>query len=232
MNNQVTFFLPIRKGSQRVKNKNTRTFAGIEGGLVRLKLEQLLKSTRIDQIVLSTNDEVSMEIAKNLDSSESKIKVVPRPEELCLDITSLSELIKYVPTIIKKGHILWGHATTPFATAEVYDQVVDQYFNQIKNGYDSLITILELQNFILNKEAKIINYEHSEGKWPRTQDLPVLYEVNHAVFMTSRVIYLNNLDRIGSKPYLFTQNKIESFDIDWEEDFLIAEAIYDKLYRN
>lgn len=232
MSKQVTFFLPIRKGSQRVKNKNTRTFAGIEGGIVRLKLEQLLESKKIDQIVLSTNDEISIGIAKDLDPSESKIKVILRPEELCLDSTPLSELIKYVPTIIIEGHILWGHATTPFATAEVYDKVVAQYFNQLNEGYDSLITTMELQNFILNKEAKITNYNHSEGKWPRTQDLPILYEVNHAVFMASRDIYLNNSDRIGSKPYLYTQNKIESFDIDWEEDFLIAEAIYDKLYRN
>lgn len=232
MSKQVSFFLPIRKGSQRVKNKNTRQFAGIEGGLVRLKLEQLLKSKKVDQIILSTNDEISISIAKKLDPSEGKIKVIQRPEELCLDSTPLSELIKYVPTIIEEGHILWGHATTPFATAEVYDQVVNQYFKKIEEGYDSLISTMELQNFILNSEAKIINYEHAEGKWPRTQDLPILYEVNHAVFMASRDIYLNKLDRIGSKPYLYTQNKIESFDIDWEEDFLIAEAIYDKLYRS
>ena len=76
MSNLVAFFLPIRKGSQRVKNKNTRTFAGIEGGLVRLKLEQLLKSNRIDQVILSTNDELSMDIAKDLDPSESKIKTI------------------------------------------------------------------------------------------------------------------------------------------------------------
>ncbi|MGJ3236242.1 cytidylyltransferase domain-containing protein [Marivirga sp.] len=232
MSKQVTFFLPIRKGSQRVKNKNTRTFAGIEGGLVKLKLEQLLQSKKIDQTVLSTNDEISIGIAKDLDPSESKIKVIQRPEELCLDSTPLSELIKYVPTIIKDGHILWGHATTPFATAQVYDQVVNQYFKKLEEGYDSLITVTELQNFILNSEAKIINYEHKDGKWPRTQDLPILYEVNHAVFMACRDIYLSNSDRIGSKPYLYTQNQIESFDIDWEEDFLIAEAIYDKLYRN
>lgn len=229
---KVSVFIPTRKGSQRVKNKNTRSFAGIEGGLVRLKLGQLLESERVDEIVLSTNDEISMEIAFNLDPTESKIKVIPRPEELCLDSTPLSELIKYVPTIITEGHILWGHVTTPFATAAVYDKVVDQYFNRIQEGHDSLITTIELQNFILNKEAKIINYEHSEGKWPRTQDLPILYEVNHAVFMAHREIYLKKLDRIGDKPYLYTQNKIESFDIDWEEDFLIAEAIYDKLYRN
>ena len=118
MSDFVSFFLPIRKGSQRVRNKNTRTFAGIEGGIVRLKLKQLLEVTRLNCIVLSTNDEVSIDIAMDLDPSESKIKVIHRPEELCLDSTPLSELIRYVPTIIKEGHILWGHATTPFATAE------------------------------------------------------------------------------------------------------------------
>ena len=33
---RIAFFLPARKGSQRVKNKNTRTFAGIEGELIRI----------------------------------------------------------------------------------------------------------------------------------------------------------------------------------------------------
>ena len=33
-NNKVAFFLPTRKGSERVKNKNTKPFAGIEGSLV------------------------------------------------------------------------------------------------------------------------------------------------------------------------------------------------------
>ena len=31
---KIAFFLPTRKGSERVKNKNTRPFAGIEGGLI------------------------------------------------------------------------------------------------------------------------------------------------------------------------------------------------------
>lgn len=41
-NNKIAFYLPTRKGSERVKNKNTRNFAGIEGGLVENKLNQLL----------------------------------------------------------------------------------------------------------------------------------------------------------------------------------------------
>ena len=39
---KISFFLPTRKGSERVKNKNTRPFAGIKGGLVENKIKQLL----------------------------------------------------------------------------------------------------------------------------------------------------------------------------------------------
>ena len=54
---KIAFFLPTRKGSERVKNKNTRPFAGIEGGLIENKIRQLLCCEKIDEIILSTNDE-------------------------------------------------------------------------------------------------------------------------------------------------------------------------------
>ena len=49
MTTKVAFFLPTRKGSERVKNKNTRTFAGIEGGLMANKIRQLLDTRLIDE---------------------------------------------------------------------------------------------------------------------------------------------------------------------------------------
>ena len=49
--NQNIVFLPCRKGSQRVPNKNTRPFAGVDGGLLRIKLEELLKAKLIDKII-------------------------------------------------------------------------------------------------------------------------------------------------------------------------------------
>lgn len=49
---KIAFFLPARKGSERVKNKNTRSFAGIEGGLVENKIRQLLSTKHVDEIIL------------------------------------------------------------------------------------------------------------------------------------------------------------------------------------
>lgn len=43
MKERIAFFLPTRKGSERVKNKNTKPFAGIEGGLMENKIKQLVE---------------------------------------------------------------------------------------------------------------------------------------------------------------------------------------------
>ena len=47
---KVAFFLPARSGSERVANKNTRPFAGIPGGLMQNKMQQLVRSGNIDEI--------------------------------------------------------------------------------------------------------------------------------------------------------------------------------------
>jgi CMP-N-acetylneuraminic acid synthetase len=231
MKKDICFYLPTRKGSQRVKSKNTRTFANITGGILELKLRQLLMCKSLSSIVLSTNDELSIEIAGQIDPQQKIIKVIKRPEHLCLDTTLLTDLIAYVPEIINETHIIWGHTTTPFVTGDDYDKGIETYFSKISEGYDSLISVMPLQNFLLDKHANVFNYDAGENRWPRTQDLPILYEVNHAMFITSREVYKNEKNRIGTKPFLYEQDKIKSFDIDWEDDFLIAEAIYDKLFK-
>jgi N-acylneuraminate cytidylyltransferase len=231
MKKDICFFLPTRKGSQRVKSKNTRPFAGIEGGILELKLKQLMESKTLSNIILSTNDELSMEVAAKIDPSQSRIKVIRRPDELCLDTTRLTDLIAYVPEIVRENHIIWGHTTTPFVNGEDYDKGIEAYFSKLEEGYDSLISVMPLQNFLLDRDAKVFNYDAGANRWPRTQDLPILYEVNHAMFITSRDIYQREKNRVGVKPHLYEQDKIKSFDIDWVDDFLIAEAIYDKLFK-
>ena len=227
---KVAFFLPTRKGSERVKNKNTRPFAGVEGGLMENKIKQLTASRLIDEIILSTNDEVCMEIAAKY-SSDSRLRIIPRPNELCLSSTNLQDLICYVPTITDAAHIIWGHVTTPIAGAEQYDAGIELYLSQLANGYDSLVGVKELKNFLLNKEGRLVN-NTTDIPWPRTQDLEPLYEINHTMFIAPREVYIEQKNRLGTKPYLYVMDETHSFDIDWEEDFTIAEILFGSLKRN
>lgn len=225
---RVAFFLPTRKGSERVKNKNTRLFAGIEGGLMANKIQQLLETRLIDEIILSTNDETCMAIAHQY-SADKRIRIIPRPEALCLSSTNLQDLICYVPTITDANHILWGHVTTPLCGAKQYDKGIQVYLDNVENGYDSLVGVKMFRNFLLNKEGRLVN-NTSDIPWPRTQDLEPLYEINHTMFLAKRQVYTEQKNRIGKKPFLYSMDEIYSFDIDWEEDFAMAELLYKQVY--
>lgn len=224
MKQKTAFFLPTRKGSERVKNKNTRPFAGIEGGLIENKIIQLLATKLVDEIILSTNDEQCIAVAEKY-AKDKRLRIIPRPEELCLSSTNLQDLISYVPTITDADHILWGHVTTPLVGAELYDEGISLYFSKLNEGYDSLVGVKELRNFLLNTEGRLVN-NNTGIPWPRTQDLEILYEINHTMFLTKREVYEIQKDRIGKKPFLYVMDEICSMDIDWEDDFAIAETLY------
>jgi N-acylneuraminate cytidylyltransferase len=229
MKDKVAFFLPTRKGSLRVLNKNTRQFSKFSGGLLENKLIQLQDSMLIDEVILSTNDYECIEIASKFVEKYPKIRIVERPEELCLDTTNLKDLITYVPTITQANYILWGHVTTPLFDGKCYDEAIAKFFEAISLGFDSLITVTEFKNFLLDQEGRVVN-NTTDIPWPRTQDLKTLFEINHAVFLTSRNNYVINQNRVGDKPFLFVSDKIKSIDIDWEDDFKIAELLYEKYY--
>ena len=75
MSEKIAFFLPTRKGSERVKNKNTRPFAGSEGGLVENKIKQILATKYIDEILFSSNDEKCIAVAEKY-QKDSRLKII------------------------------------------------------------------------------------------------------------------------------------------------------------
>lgn len=224
---KISAFLPCRAGSERVPHKNTRSFAGIEGGLLRIKLDQLIACKEIDTIVLSTNDDEVIHIAESL--SNAKILIDRRPEHLATSSTSTDDLVKYVPQIITEGAVLWTHVTSPFIDAELYAKAISKYKEVLSGAdYDSLMSVMALRTFIWNKSGAV-NYDRQKEKWPRTQTIEPLFEVDSGIFLADISVYKNLKDRIGQKPYLFENSDIAAFDIDWEDDFFIAEAIYKQL---
>ncbi len=225
----ITVFLPCRKGSQRIKNKNTRPFAEIDGGLTRLKLEQLSKLCGVSEIILSTNDEEIIEIGKS--TNISHLQIDRRPEDLCSNDATTDDLIKYVPTLTKNEHILWTHVTSPFIKTQTYEDAINKYFEVIKDKYDSLMSVTKLQTFIWDQNGPL-NYNREVRKWPFTQSLAPVYEVNSGIFISSHDNYIACDDRIGNKPYLYSLDHREAFDIDWEDDYQMAETMFKQSLRS
>lgn len=220
---KVTCFLPCRKGSERVPRKNIKPFADHAFGLVEIKLRQLLAVERISSILLSTDDEEIIEFALALGRND-KILVSERPAELAASSTSTDELIAYVPELIQEGHVMWTHVTSPFINADDYSAIIDKYFGAMDEGYDSLMTTTPFYGFLWS-EAGPINYDRNVERWPRTQTLQALHQINSGAFLASVDVYTNVGDRIGERPCLYEMDKLKGFDIDCQDDFFIGDIL-------
>jgi len=226
---KIRAFLPCRKGSERVPKKNIKPFFNYKNGLIELKLNQLLASKCIDEILLSTNDEEIISYAESLNNN--KIIIHKRAENLSGSDTSTDDLILHVLDLVTDGVVLWTHVTSPFITAEVYDDAISRYFEMTEKGYDSLMTTGHVHGFLWD-ESGPLNYDRAIEKWPRTQTINPLHEINSGIFINSVENYQIYKDRIGQKPYLMILDKVKGFDIDWNEDFLMAECLMESLCKD
>jgi CMP-N-acetylneuraminic acid synthetase len=227
----VVVFLPCRTGSERVTRKNTRAFAGEPDGLIGIKLQQLQCCHSIDRIVLSTNDPLVIEIARQRPRGPKPIEIIVRPEHLCLSSTSTDELVRYVPSIITNGIVLWTHVTSPMVESTEYELMIDAYFKSISSHtHDSLMSVTELRSFVWGMNGPL-NYDRTKEKWPRTQTLQPVFVVNSAAFIINVALMRQLADRVGERPVLYKMGERISYEIDWEEQFGIAENFY-RLRRN
>tara|TARA_B100000767_G_C19614227_1_gene471178 strand:- start:92 stop:790 length:699 start_codon:yes stop_codon:yes gene_type:complete len=215
-------FLPCRKGSERIPRKNIKPFSDFKNGLIEIKINQLLLSKKIDKIILSTNDKEIIDFANSFQTE--RLIIHEREDYLSTSLTSTDTLVGHANELIENAHILWTHVTSPFITALDYDKIISQYYNSLEKGFDSLMTTTLIHGFLWDKTGPT-NYDRKIEKWPRTQTLEPIHEVNSGVFLAHSNIYNKFNDRIGETPFLYTLDKLKSQDIDWPEDFILAEQL-------
>ena len=228
---KINVFLPCKKSSSRVKNKNKRRFADEYLGLIKIKLNQLLKTKLINYIYLSTNDEKIIKLARSL--KKKKIIIHKRKDaSLSTGKTVTQKLINHASEIMPDGHILWTHVTSPFVDEKIYNKAIRKYKTMNRNRFDSLMTVTKLKGFIWD-DLKSINYNYKKTKWPKTQEIKPLNKINSAIFLSSKKNYAKYKNRIGKKPFLFDLQRHVGLDIDDIEDFYLAEFLFrnKKKYR-
>jgi CMP-N-acetylneuraminic acid synthetase len=227
----LALFLPCRAGSERVPDKNTRPFAGREGGLLALKLDTLEQVGALDEIVLDSNDPKVLalgEARQRTWTGRARLTVRARPDALGQSSTTTDSLIRYALDTVSCTDLAWTHVTSPLVPAVVHDEAFARYAARGMR-YDSLMAVTALRTFLWHEvdgEPAPMNHERSPLRWPRTQDLRACYEVNSALFVVPREVGRARADRIGERPILFELDRLIATDVDWEEDFALAETLY------
>lgn len=220
---QVTALMPIKKESERVLNKNKRSFLGEP--LFYYVYRALSASDKVAEIIINTDcDEIRMAF-----EGEKKVKIIKRPSLICGHDITMNTLIEHDILYASTEHLFQTHCTNPLLSTSTIDCSIDLYFKNIEQ-YDSLFSVNKIQCRLYEHNLRALN--HDPSKMQRTQDMNYIYKENSNFFIFSKKSFIAaGKNRVGLNPNVFEMNNIESVDIDYEDDFTLAELLYENRSR-
>jgi N-acylneuraminate cytidylyltransferase len=153
-------------------------------------------------------------------ASQEGATPIVRESKFSMDDTPMSEVYVNIAQSISEETVLFTHVTNPFCGSETYARCLDSYMNDA--DFDSLTTVSDVKEF-LDWNGVAVNFDPS--KKPRSQDLPNIVKLNHAVSVLPREMIIEQKNIIGKNPKFLLLSQIESIDIDTNFDFEISKII-------
>jgi len=204
-------FVPIRLNSQRVEGKNLRPLGGEP--LMCHILHTLLEVETIDEVYVYCSDEA---VRAYLPEG---VRFLRRSPRLDRNETLGREIYDAFTAAVDADVYVLAHATSPFIRAAT---IADALHRVTDGEYDSAFSAERLQTFAWY-EGRPLNY--ALDAIPRTQELEPVFVETSAFFIFRREVWRDLHQRIGRHPYTAVVDRIEGIDIDYPEDFALAEVI-------
>jgi len=214
----ITAVVAVRKGSQRVPNKNIKPFGS--SNLLEMKLDILKQVDNLDNIVVNTDCDEMIEIAR-----EHGVDVHHRESYYASNECTNSEFHGHIAEVTNTDTIFLAPVCSPFVSITSHEKAIDYYLN---NPFDSVTSVTEVKNHLW-LDGKPLNYDLKNV--PNSQDLPDVVKLNYGITIINKVVMEKEKRVVGNHPGFYKLNEIESVDIDTPLDWIVAETIYDKEIR-
>lgn len=217
----ILAIIPARGGSKGVPRKNIRLLAGKP--LIAWTIEEAKKSKYIDRLILSSEDEEIIEVAKKY-GCEVPFK---RPIELAQDDTpGIEPVIHAINTLEGTyDYVVLLQPTSPLRTVEDIDGCIQQC---IINELPACISVTEAQQspywmYKLDEDMRLNPLVQYDGEVNRRQDLPKVYVLNGAVYVAKSEFIIENKSFLTEESVGYRMPAENSVDIDTEMDFAYCE---------
>ena len=214
--------IPARGGSKRLPNKNILNLNGKP--LIAWSIEAAKKSKYIDEIVVSSDSDEILEIAKKY-----KVKALKRPDELATDTAKSEEAILHVlENYPEFEYIVLLQPTSPLRTEKHIDEAIELLK---KKNADGIISVCEVDHSplwsnTLPENLDMSNFLRDDIKGKRSQDLPTYYRLNGAIYICKTDRFLKEKTFfIKDNIFAYVMDRKSSVDIDDEVDFKLAEVL-------
>lgn len=208
---KIVAFLPAKGTSSRVESKNLKLLDGKP--LFLHTLEKLMECEFIDEVYLDTESDDVIDLA-----SETNCKVLKRDPNLASNTTDGNKLFLNEVNYIEADIYIQILGTSPFIEKETIEKGVES----IKNDeFDSAVLIRKERLYTWNEKGPNYDIENI----PNSFDLGDTIIETMGLYIVKRETALSTQRRIGNKPYLLEATPLEAIDVNWPEDFDLANLI-------
>jgi len=220
---KVLAIIPARGGSKSLPGKNIKELCGKP--LIAWSIEVALSCSKIDRVIISTDDKNIAEVAKKCGAEVPFI----RPHELASDTASTIEVVFHAIDWLKKhqdykaGYILLLQPTSPLRTSKDIKCAIQTLKHKKAR---SVVTVCEadhpLWSNILPEDNNMKDFIRPQILNKRRQDLPRFYGLNGAIYL-AETDYLRECNGfLGQDTFAYEMPKERSIDIDTDIDFKLA----------
>lgn len=209
---KVVAWVPIKMNNERLPGKNILPLGGKP--LCQHVLGELQKLDGIEGVYAFCSEP---ELDQYLPDGVSRID---RDVSLNSFQTKINDVILAFAKHIDADIYVYAQVTSPFLKKEK----IEEGLNAVLSGeYDSALSVKVLRDFLWKDKTQPINYDPSNIA--RTQDLAPYYQETGGFYIYRKELITEHHRRTGFKPYLTELSEIESVDIDYREDYELAQAI-------
>lgn len=213
---KITAVIPVRKGSTRCKFKNIRNFG--DTNLLKLKIETLKKINKINEIIVSTDCDDMIKVAKDLNVKVHKRDSYYASSE-CPNYEYWTHIAENVGIY---SNFMMVNCVSPLVNEYIINDFIELY---IKNNYKNMITVSEHKKFYCDSNTKkAINF--NSNKAPNSQLLKSLSEITYGLSISHRQEIINSQCIYGDNPDFFKLDNVSSIDIDECSEFITSELLY------
>jgi len=223
---EIVAIIPARGGSKGVPRKNIRDLNGKP--LIAYTIEEALKSSYINKIIVSTDDEEVAEVSRKYGAEVPFL----RPDELSCDNSPSIDAIIHAVNWLKENrnyipdYVCLLQCTTPLRRVEHIDGTIKKLFATSMDGAVSVCEA-EVNPYWTNVfDGDRLTYFIPEGrKILRRQDLPKIYRINGVVYIIKTSVLLEERSLEAKNMTGYVMDAEDSIDIDTIMDFKYAEMI-------
>lgn len=218
MGRTITALIPVKANSSRLPGKNILPFGG--SNLLLHKINQLKQVKGITEIIVSSDSDEMLEMARKEGVTAQK-----RPRQYADESVPFSMFLEWLSGVLPNEHVMWACATSPLVEPCLYEKAIHLYFDKLREGYDSLITVLPCKSYYMDANGPL-NFETGLGH-KNSEYLQPIYHFTNGINLCPVRKLAEWHYNYGPNPYRLEVNKREAADIDDIYDYVQAVAMLD-----